>query len=160
MSNSIRRWIPFSSTGTSMPLFSALMLKTVRENGSDGWVELWRFWLFNSVNLVGFRLACVCDMTRSATGMACIVPVFAWWVACFSATEAFRSAAILILVKWLFAAALAWRPACSARTLRRTAIWIDLVYRSGALRECNDIFLGGLGTVRLFESFVKIVFLG
>ena len=36
MSNSIRRWIPFSSTGTSMPLFSALMLKTERENGSVG----------------------------------------------------------------------------------------------------------------------------
>ena len=26
VSNSIRRWIPFSSTGTSMPWFSVLML--------------------------------------------------------------------------------------------------------------------------------------
>ena len=65
-------------------------------------------------------------MTRSATGMACIhvVPVFALgtWVACFSATKAFRSAVILIMVKWLFASALAWRPTCSAWMKRRTAI--------------------------------------
>ena len=40
-------------------------------------------------------------MTRSATGMACIVPVLALgtWVTCFSATKACRGAVILILVK-------------------------------------------------------------
>ena len=111
--------------------------------------------------LLRFRLACICDMTRSATVMACIVPVFValgTWVACFPATKAFRSAVILILVKWLFASALAWRPTCSAWTKRRTAIRVQLVYCSGVfLRECSDIFLGRLGAERLFKSFIKIV---
>jgi len=61
--------------------------------------------------------------------MACIVPVFALgtWVACFSATKAFRSAVILILVMWLFALALAWRSACSAQMIGPTALTIELV---------------------------------
>ena len=28
------------------------------------------------------------------------------------------------------------------------------------LKKCSDIFLGGLGAERLFESFIKIVFFG
>ena len=60
------------------------------------------------VNLLRFRLACICDMTQ-LRGLACIVPVFGLgtWVACFSATKGFGSAVILILVMWLFASALA-----------------------------------------------------
>ena len=107
------------------------------------------------MDLLRFRLACICDMTRSATVMACIVPVFALgtWVACFPAIKAFRSAVILILVKWLFASALAWRPTCSAWTKRRTAIRVQLVYWSGVfLSEGGDIFLSGLGAERLFMT--------
>ena len=89
------------------------------------------------MDLLNFRLACICDMTRSATGMACIVPVFppGTWVACFSTTKAFRSAVILILVMWLFASALAWRPACSAQMISPTATRIKLVYWSGVFLE-------------------------
>ena len=147
--------------------FDAIVLCIDAEDWERKWiwrgVKLWRFWFFNSVDLLRFRLACICDMTRSATVMACIVPVFALgtWVACFPATKAVRSAVILILVKWLFVSALAWRPTCSAWTKRRTAIRVQLVYWSGVfLRECGDIFLGGFGAERLFKSFVKIVFLG
>lgn len=95
--------------------------------------------------------------------MAGIVPVFALGtcVACFAATKTFRSAVVLFLVKWLFASALTWRPACSARMICLTANRIELVYWSGVFsRECSDICLGSLSTERLFESFVKVVFFG
>ena len=147
--------------------FDTIVLCTDIEDWERKWirrgVELWRFWLFHLVDLLRFGLACICNITRSPTGMACIVPVFALgtWVACFSSTKAFRSAVILILVRWLFAFALAWRPAWSARTKGRTALRIELVYRSGGcLRECSDVFLGDLGAERLFESFVEVVFFG
>ena len=110
-----------------------------------------------------FRPACICDMTLSHIGMACIVPVFAlgMWMACFSATKGFRSGVILILVKWLFASVLPWRPACYAWMKSLTAIRIELVYQSGVFfRECSNVFLGSLGAKHLFGSFVKVVFLG
>ena len=62
--------------------------------------------------------------------MACIVPVFALgtWVTCFSATKAFRSAAILFLARWLVALALSWRVAWFASTIGPTALRTELFF--------------------------------